>query len=171
MAMSAALYLLLAQGLLGAFDTLWYHEYRLRLPRKATAKTELRLHAARDFAYTVVFGTLGWIAWQGAWAALFAAILLAEIVITLWDFVEEDRTRRLPAGERVMHGVMGIVYGAFLATFVPHLLRWTALPTALATERHEPLSWALTAFACGVCASGVRDLVASFWLPPALTGE
>ena len=46
------------------------------------------------------------------------ALLLAEISITLWDFIEEDNIRRLPAGERAMHAVMGIVYGAFLASLI-----------------------------------------------------
>ena len=49
--MTTAIWLLFVQALLGAFDTLYYHEYRLRLPHGHAAKTELRLHAARDFAY------------------------------------------------------------------------------------------------------------------------
>ena len=36
--MLIALYLLVAQGILGAFDTLWYHEYQQQLPRHASAK-------------------------------------------------------------------------------------------------------------------------------------
>ena len=66
--MLIALYLLLAQGMLGAFDTLWYHEYQQQLPRNASAKVELRLHASRDFAYAIVFGSLAWTLWHGAWA-------------------------------------------------------------------------------------------------------
>jgi hypothetical protein len=55
-------------------------------------------------------------------------------VITLWDFIEEDRVRRLPAGERAMHAVMGIVYGAFLANLVPEIVRWSAGPIRIRTE-------------------------------------
>ena len=164
--MIPALYLLLAQGLMGAFDTLWFHEYRQQLPRNASARIELRLHAARDFAYAIVFGSLGWVAWHGSWAWLFASILLFEIGITLWDFVEEDLTRRLPPGERIMHTIMAIVYGAFLAFLIPQVMSWMQQPTALARVNHGLLSWILSAFALGVFLSGIRDIVASFTMKP-----
>jgi hypothetical protein len=160
--MNAALTLLLVQGALGAFDTLWYHEWTQRLPARAGAGRELRLHAARDFAYAVVFGSLGWAAWEGWLAWLLAAILLGEILITLGDFVEEDRTRRLPAGERVMHTVMAIVYGAFLANLIPQMIDWAGRPTRLAAVSFGAVSWLMTAMAGGVFLSGVRDLWASF---------
>src|SRR5690242_4089267 len=98
--MLTALVLLAVQGALGAFDTLYYHEYRLRLPSQPHAGRELQLHAFRDFAYALLFGTVGWIAWNGLFAWLFLFLLAAEIIITLQDFLEEDRTRKLPPGER-----------------------------------------------------------------------
>jgi len=58
--MSTALWLLAVQGALGALDTLYYHEWRLRLPETKSARRELRLHASRDFAYAIVFGSLAW---------------------------------------------------------------------------------------------------------------
>lgn len=160
--MLIALYLLLAQGLLGAFDTLWYHEYQQQLPRNASAKVELRLHASRDFAYAIVFSSLAWMLWHGAWAWLFLAILLFEIGITLWDFIEEDISRRLPAGERAMHTIMAIIYGAFLGYLLPEVFNWTSQPTALVLVERGWLSWILTAFATGVFFSGIRDVIASF---------
>lgn len=160
--MLIALYLLLIQGTLGAFDTLYYHEYQQQLPRNASAKIELRLHASRDFAYAIVFGSLGWVLWQGAWAWVFLAILVFEIGITLWDFIEEDLTRRLPAGERVMHTVMAIIYGAFLAFLIPQVLLWLSQSTGFIVVNRGWLSWLLSAFAAGVFFSGIRDVVASF---------
>jgi hypothetical protein len=47
--MQAALLLAILQGPLGALDTLYYHEFRLRLSLALTARTELKLHSARDF--------------------------------------------------------------------------------------------------------------------------
>src|SRR5271167_3150920 len=48
--MSLALYLLAALGCLGAFDTLYYHEWRAKLPSLGrAAHSELQLHAWRDF--------------------------------------------------------------------------------------------------------------------------
>src|SRR5262245_46820331 len=77
--------------------TCWYHEWVQCLPARATARRELRLHATRDFAYTIVFGSLAWVVWQGWCVWLLVSVLLFEILITLWDFLEEDRSRPLPA--------------------------------------------------------------------------
>ena len=159
--MNTVLYFLVLLGALGAFDTLYYHEWRLRLPSSPAAWSELRLHAVRDFAYTIVFGTLAWATWNGTWAWLLAAILLFEVWATLADFLEEDRTRKLPAGERVMHAVMGIVYGMFLAKLYPHAARWAKLDAGFGPADYGFLSWILTLFAVGVLSSGLRDLAAS----------
>ena len=156
--MNAAILFLLAQGALGAFDTLWYHEYKLRLPHTHTAKAELRLHAARDFAYAIIFASLAWLEWRGALAWLLLGILVFEIVVTLWDFVEEDRTRTLQPGERITHAIMGILYGAFLYTLVPELWHWSGLPSGVQIVDRGIFSWTLTAFALGVAGSGIRDL-------------
>lgn len=160
--MTASLSLLLVQGLLGAFDTLWYHEWQARLPSRCLAGRELLLHALRDFAYAVVFGSLAWVQWRGVLGWLLVAVLATEIVITLWDFIEEDLRRPLPPGERVMHTIMGIVYGAFLARLAPELAAWMAQPTGFSGASYGWLSWLLSAFAVGVFFSGIRDLAASF---------
>jgi hypothetical protein len=159
--MEIAIGLLLAQGFLGAFDTLWYHEWMLRLPARATARRELRLHAARDFAYAIVFGSLAWVEWRGWLVGVLGAILLFEIVITFLDFIEEDGTRRLPPGERVMHTVMAIIYGAFLANLIPQLVRWAGEPAGFAPTNYGVISWLMTGMAVGVFGSGVRDILAS----------
>src|SRR5205085_3377937 len=90
-----ALWLLALQGVLGGLDTLYYHEWRARLPaRAAFAHTELRLHAGRDFIYAIMFSTLPWLAWQGWWTIGLAALFMAEIVLTLADFIVGDRVRQ-----------------------------------------------------------------------------
>jgi hypothetical protein len=155
------LQVLLLLGVLGGLDTLYYHEWKLRLPTTPGAAPELRLHAIRDFAYAILFGTLAWTTWNGFWVWLLAAILLFEVVITLSDFLEEDRTRRLPVGERVMHSVMGITYGVFLTLVYPHAARWASQSAGFGSANYGVLSWVLTAFAFGVLASGLRDLAAS----------
>lgn len=159
--MKIALILLFIQGCLGALDTLWYHELKLGLPHVLTARRELKLHAARDFVYAIVFGSLAWATWTGLWAALLIALLLVEIVITLRDFIEEDLTRKVPAGERCMHAVMGILYGAFLASLLPELVAGIQSSTGLTGEHYGWMSWALTAMAIGVCLSGLRDLLSA----------
>lgn len=159
--MTTALVLLALLGALGAFDTLYYHEWKLRLPSRPQARFELTLHAARDFAYAILFGTIGWLTWNGALAWLLLCLLLYEIVVTLWDFIEEDRTRILPPGERAGHAIMGILYGVFLAHFWPSLRGWADLSTGFSPARYGPLSWLLTAMAAGVLLSGIRDLISA----------
>lgn len=109
----------------------------------------------------MIFGSLAWAEWRGWLAWAFAAVLAFEIVITLWDFIEEDISRPLPPGERVMHTVMAIVYGAFLANLVPVLVRWSSEPVAFTPADYGVVSWLMTGMAVGVFASGVRDLLAS----------
>jgi hypothetical protein len=159
--MTNALLVLLALGAMGAYDTFYYHEWKLRLPDTPTARRELRLHAARDFAYAVVFCSLAWTTWNGMMVWPFAAVLLFEIVVTLTDFIEEDRTRKLPAGERVMHALMGITYGVFLSMLLPYAVQWARLRSGFGPADYGVLSWMLTLFAAGVLTSGVRDLAAS----------
>jgi hypothetical protein len=171
--MTMALWLLAIQGIIGAFDTLYYHEWRARLPAGGPGTApELKLHAARDFLYAALFGALPWLEWHGLCAVVLAAVLLTEIVLTLADFVVEIRVRKplgdVYGGERVTHAVMGIIYGAMLANLVPVLWRWSQLPTALTsteTDTPEPLQWSLAVMAIGVFLSGARDLYAALGLP------
>ena len=159
--MTTAIWLLVVQAALGTFDTLYYHEYRLRLPHGEGTSLELRLHAARDFAYAVIIGSLGFVTWNGMLAWVLGALLIIEIAITLWDFIEEDRVRRLPPGERAMHAIMGIVYGAFLAYLLPEMTHWRAASTGFGISDHGVPAWILAVLAAGVFVSGVRDLAAS----------
>jgi phosphatidylglycerophosphate synthase len=159
--MRVAIWLLLVQASLGAFDTLYYHEYRLKLAHGLHTRIELRLHAARDFAYAVIIGSLGFVTWHGVFAWILLVLLLVEICITLWDFIEEDKIRRLPPGERAMHATMGIVYGAFLAFLLPEMIGWSALPTGFGSSYHGFPAWLLLTLATGVFISGIRDLIAS----------
>jgi hypothetical protein len=160
--MRTAIWLLLLQATLGAFDTLYYHEYKLKLAHGDHTGTELKLHATRDFAYAIIIGSLGFLTWNGIFAWVLLALLAAEICITLWDFIEEDKIRKLPPGERAMHSIMGIVYGAFLAYLVPELFRWSSLDTGFGPSYHGFPAWMLLVIAAGVFVSGVRDAVAAF---------
>lgn len=171
--MRIALYLLALQGLIGGFDTLFYHEWKARLPaRGRRAAPELALHAARDFFYGVLFCTLPWIVWKGSWTLVLLGVITAEIILTLWDFVVEIAVRKdlgdVYAGERVTHAVMGIVYGAMIASLVPTLYFWWKGPTVLLFEPAAISQWIrilLGAMGAGVVVSGLRDLYAALELP------
>jgi len=170
---TTALWLLFALGVIGAFDTLYYHEWRARLPaRGASAASELRLHAARDFFYAVLFGTLPWLGWHGRWVLVLAAVIVIEIILTLWDFVVEIAVRKplgdVYAGEGVTHAFMGIIYGAMIAFLIPVMVRWWSLPSVLMAESSgtsTALVVTLLLLAAGVLLSGIRDLYAALELP------
>jgi hypothetical protein len=171
--MTIALWLLALQGVIGAFDTVYYHEWRAKLPaRGRKAASELKLHAVRDFLYAVLFGTLPWLAWQGLWVVVLAIVIVAEIILTLTDFIIEIAVRKalgdVYAGERVTHAVMGILYGAMMANLIPTLVEWGSLPTVLVVSLPaipEWVRWSMLAMGGGVFLSGLRDLYAAFELP------
>jgi hypothetical protein len=101
-----------------------------------------------------------------------ALYFLTELVLTLWDFVVEDWVRKplggVYPGERIMHGIMGIAYGAMLAYLVPSLRNWWFAPTQLVISPVPLLSgfrWTMLVLAAGVLPSGVRDLCAAAELP------
>jgi hypothetical protein len=169
----AILWLLLLLGLIGAFDTLYYHEWRARLPAMGrTAAPELKLHAIRDFLYVPLFATLPFVEWRGWLAGILAILLLSEIVVTVRDFIVEDWVRRplggVFAGERATHALMGIAYGALLAYLIPTMLLWWEQRTSF-VPHDPPLSTGLVSMLAllglGVALSGVRDLIAAHQLP------
>lgn len=162
--MTPALTLLFLQGLLGALDNLWHHELTLRLPARPDAKHELALHGLRGALYVPVFLSFGWLAWNGWFAWAFCALLVLEVVVTLLDFVEEDRSRVLPATERVLHTVLALNYGAFLALLIPELALWAAAPSGVGIVDRGAWSWIMTIFAAGALSWGVRDAVAAWRL-------
>ncbi len=136
--------LLTFQTLLGALDTIWNHEFAERLPGRRAARQELALHAAREFIYAFLFLSLAWREWHGAWAALIAAALLLEAGVTIADFVVEDRTRRLPAFERVLHTVLTLMFGVVLMAIAPVLADWWRQPTAVTATAYGGYSVLLT---------------------------
>lgn len=158
-AMEVILAILFVQGLLGAADVIWNHELRENLPNQASATLEQFIHGVREVLYAIVFAGLAWFAWHGAFAWAFGAILLVEIGLTAWDFVVEDRTRRLSPQERVTHLVLSMGGGAYCALLASHLVAWSREATALVPVSYGAWSWLLSACAVGVLGWGVRDLL------------
>lgn len=155
--MKTVLYVLIFQGLLGCFDVFWNHEWKEGLPGRFSARLEQKIHGVRELLYSVIFLGLAWFAWHGFFAWLLFALLAAEIFLTAWDFVVEDRTRTLSPNERVTHLTLSMGGGAYVALLVPELLRWSALPSALQPADYGMLSWMLTLLGVGVLAWGLRD--------------
>ena len=155
---------------MGAFDTFYHHEMTERLAWRATQRGELLLHGARNLLYCLLFAVLAWTQPRGLWAAAVLAIVVIEAVITLMDFVEEDRTRHLPASERVTHTLLALNYGAILLLLVPALLGWARDATGFVPASYGLWSLLASAAAFGTLVTGLRDLAAArhvFRLDPA----
>jgi uncharacterized protein (TIGR01777 family) len=149
------------QVAMGGFDTLYHHELTERLAWRPSQAREVRLHGVRNLAYALMFAALGWSEPHGGAAVALIILMASELIITLWDFVEEDRTRKLPATERVTHTLLTLNYGVVVALLVPLLGRWVALPMAVVPAYHGLWSWLCGIAAIGVIASGLRDLAAA----------
>ena len=159
--MSSAFWLLAAQGILGGIDNIWNHEWRAKLPSSPKARRELQLHAARGLIYGPVFLSFAWAELRGAFAIALLLVLAIELVITLADFVEEDRSRALSPQERILHGLLTLNYGGFLALILPDLLRQAAMPSGIVAAEYGWMSWLLTFYAIGSAGFGLREAVAA----------
>lgn len=156
-----ALQLMALQGVLGAFDTVFHHELSEGLAGRDSAGRELAIHSARALLYALLFVGLSFWAWHGLWAGLLLAVFGVEIVLTLWDFVVEDRSRQLPASERITHTVLAMNGGAFVLLLALTAGQWWQAPTGLVWQDHGALGWFLFACGVGVALSGLRDGLAA----------
>jgi uncharacterized protein len=152
--------LIAIQIAMGVFDTFYHHEFTERLAWRPSQRFELRLHGVRNMLYAGLFLVLGWLEVHGVLAMLIIAVLVAEIVITLMDFVEEDLSRRLPPSERINHTLLAINYGAILMLLLPALIGWALLPTGIKLVYTGFISIAAAASAVGAALCGVRDFAA-----------
>ena len=90
----------------------------------------------------------------------------------MWDFVVEDTTRKPLGGvysdERVMHGLLGVLYGLFLAALIPMLLEWRLSPSGFSPQHLPASAWLRQSLlVMGILAflSGLRDLLAACGIP------
>lgn len=160
--MTALLWSLIAvQIVMGVFDTFYHHELTERLAWRPSQRRELQLHGVRNMMYAFLFLVLGWLEIHGVFAIAVIAVLVAEIIITLMDFVEEDMSRKLPASERINHTLLAINYGAILMLLLPVLFAWAMQPTGIRSAYAGLLSMAAAAAAAGAALCGLRDIAAS----------
>lgn len=153
--------LLIAQGVLGAIDTIYHHELTIALPRRPGAKQELAIHSVRALLYGVVFAAIANMEFHGAWIFSISVLVMIEVGLTLWDFVVEDNSRKLPTTERILHTVLAINGGALFGLYAWQLAQWWRLPTTLVKVDHGWQGVLLTLFAIGVALSGIRDGIAA----------
>lgn len=154
-------WLLLVQAGLGLIDVVVHHELVCRLPFQASAGRELTLHGIRNLCYCVVYVIIACCVAHGGWAWLVLGMLGLELIITFWDWLEEDQSRRLPPTERALHGLLTINFGVLMSCMVPILWGWAAEPTDLSWANNGLWTPLFVIAALGVGLFGVKDLVAA----------
>jgi hypothetical protein len=155
-------WLLVTQGVMGGFDTLFNHELLVGLPRRADAHAEIGLHWVREGIYGVLFIGLAWFAWQGTLAWVIAALLVAQVGVDLADELVENRIRVLPQNERAVHMLLTINLGLIVAALAWTLHEWGAAPTGLERVDHGAARWILSLLGAASIGWSARDFVA--WL-------
>ena len=149
------------QIIMGGLDTLVHHELTEKLAWRKSQTQELKLHAIRNLFYAVIFFGIGTIEPNGWWAYLVILGIFIEFLITLWDFVEEDLTRQLPATERVLHTLLTANFGVVLALLVPVLWQWGKNDTGMTWTWYGLWSVMTLASAFCVFVLALRDFHAS----------
>ena len=90
--------------------------------------------------------------------------MLTEVFLTLWDFVIEDNTRKLPATERITHTILAINFGAILALLIPILIHNTSFSTQVHFVYYGVWSWIMTIYGVGVLFWAGRDIINAYQL-------
>jgi hypothetical protein len=164
MEMLAPGFLLLAIGLLGAFDVFYFHRGLARITRRAEARREAWIHVARGVVYTLQFVAVPNLRFEGAWYAAFVALYVADVAIAVADVLCEPAARRevggLPRGEYLAHIVLSVLVGALLWNLALGSSRWATAPTALTWTPAMPdaLRLALAVLAAGSLATTLLDV-------------
>src|SRR4051812_38955963 len=127
--------LLLAIGLLGAFDVFYFHRRQARLTERPEARREAWIHVARGVVYTLQFLVVPNVRLQGAWYAALAGLYAVDAAIAVADVLSEPASRRdvggLPRGEYLAHVVLSVLVGALLWSLATHTAAWPSAPTEL----------------------------------------
>jgi hypothetical protein len=165
--MTVASWLLLALGFLGGVDILLFHTLAHRIRSHRPARAELVTHALRGPTYALLFIVVPNVEVHGAWFWALMALVAFDLAISVGDFCLERESRAalggLPTGEYLLHVVMGIVYGAFVAAIVFEAGIGATLSTSI---RWDPgrvpslLRLALGLLAPLVLLSGIQDALA-----------
>jgi len=155
------MYALMAHGVLGFLDVVINHEWLSKLPSRPECAPEEGLHSAREFLFAVLFASLAWAEWHGAWVWWIVAPLAGELLVSVRDVVVEGEVRTLPASERALHLFLFMNLGILYTLAGQALLGWHALPSRVVPVDHGWASWVLTAMALGALGWALRDGIAA----------
>lgn len=159
MPMSTASILLVAIGLLGAFDVAWFHTRRARLTARPECRREAWLHVVRGVVYAAQFLLVPNVRFAGAWVLALGALFVVDATVAALDVLEEPRSREaqggLPAGEYLMHVVLSVLVGAMLHAVASDAWAARALPTSVTLAANAPAAVRALLAAMAVGSAGV----------------
>src|SRR5262245_11938017 len=139
--MYAAFYLLTIVGLVGAYDVLYYHIYKLKLYRHHDAMWENVTHLVRALLFATMLLTVLRVRASGWWWFLYPTLLGFELFNTMTDVIIEPRSRRniggLPPMEYILHIFLSLTTGAALASIVWATYGQIGAPSSLRLETLE----------------------------------
>ncbi|HEX4620223.1 MAG TPA: hypothetical protein VH208_01535 [Myxococcaceae bacterium] len=146
--MTAAFYLLLVIGNLGAFDVVYFHTWRCKLAQRPESHREVFWHTVRHSIYAMQFLWVANLRFHG-WAIAFVGALYAADVVVAWsDVWEETGSRKaqggLPRGEYFMHIVLSVLVGIYMACVAQAIWADRLLPSAVVFQP-PPVPWVLRA--------------------------
>jgi hypothetical protein len=136
--MTAAFYLLLAIGLLGAFDVLYFHIGQASLHTRPESQREVLWHTVRHLVYALQFLWVANVRFHGAALLVLPVLYGADVFVAWADVWEETRSRKslggLPRGEYFMHVVLSVLVGVYLCTVAHAVWPDRVLATAVVAE-------------------------------------
>ena len=166
--MEAAVGLLFVLGCLGAADIVLFHSVSHGIRSHEDSRLELWIHSLRGPIYATLYIVLPNFTLSGGWVIGLFALLVVDIVVTVFDFAVEGASREklggLPPGEYVLHMLLGMTFGAFAAIAVADSLPWLHESTAIAYQPCvDPIpQFVLALMAMLVFYSGVLDARAAW---------
>lgn len=160
--MTTATCLLLAIGLLGAFDIAWFHTCKGRLALRPECHHEAWIHVVRGLVYTAQFLCVPNLRLTGVWYLGWLVLFVMDVTVALLDLLEEPRSRAsqggLSGGEYLMHIVLSLLVGALLhAVFSSTWGDWRLPSQVLGSEVPGVLRLAAGAMALGCFAVSLLE--------------
>jgi hypothetical protein len=120
--MEAAFYLLTIVGILGSYDVLYWHWYRLKLFQYPESRMENVTHAIRALLFALMMLMVLHVDARGWWWPIYPVLLAGEVTNTVADVLLEPKSRRniggLPPVEYVIHIILSILTGGALASVI-----------------------------------------------------
>jgi hypothetical protein len=158
--------LLLLVGLFGAFDVLYFHHLRARVPYAAEKRREAWAHVAKAPVYAALFLVVPNLQLSGASLSILGLLVALDVGIAAWDVAVESEARRaeggLPAGEYALHLLITLLVGALFVELARDAAPRLDDPSAVALRADVPeaLRLALGALAAGCLFVGAIELAA-----------